>query len=137
MVKTDNGLLAVLEFWQINDKTMDKFTLMSQLEIEDPMLREIEVDKQTTHKCLFRSHDQMKLFIVHGEELTLSIIGKGNSVEQEFSLETSEVLNAEFKSWGQLKWADQGWKPDPTIVMKGEEKPILVLSTKKATHTHW
>jgi hypothetical protein len=62
------------------------------------MLREIEVDKQTTHKCLFRSHDQMKLFIVHGdgEELTLSIIGKGNSIEQEFSLETSEVLNAEF-----------------------------------------
>jgi hypothetical protein len=33
VVKTDNGLLAVLEFWQINDKTMDKFTLVTQIEI--------------------------------------------------------------------------------------------------------
>jgi hypothetical protein len=58
--------------------------------------------------------------------LNLSILGKGNSIETTYSLEESEVLNAEFKSWAELKWADQGWKPDPTIVMKGEN-PLLVL----------
>jgi hypothetical protein len=59
MVRTDNGLMAILEFWQIADKTMDKFTLVKQLEIEEPMLREVEINQQTTHKCLFRSQDQM------------------------------------------------------------------------------
>lgn len=68
--------------------------------------------------------------------MNLSIIGKGNTIESEFSLEESEVLNAEFKSWAELKWADQGWKPDPTIVMKNEE-PLLVLQTNKTTRTHW
>jgi hypothetical protein len=36
-----DGIMAVIEFWQIDDKTLAKWSLQNKIEIEDPIMREM------------------------------------------------------------------------------------------------
>ena len=71
-----------------------------------------------------------------GDELRLSVLDKQNTFSVEYDLSGNPLIKSEFECWRDLKWTDQGWKPDPTIFLK-DEKRILVVPTKKASHYHW
>ena len=43
-IKRQDGLLALVEFWQIDDKTLNDLKFIKALEFEDPVLRQIEVN---------------------------------------------------------------------------------------------
>jgi hypothetical protein len=113
-MKPNDALKAMVEFWVIDDKTLDNMYLDKTLEFADPVLREIKVNEQTTHKFLFKSsqkggtgsfdEDREKLFFMYGASLKLSMIGAKGLLNESVEILETSVVAAEFRSWANQTW---------------------------------